>query len=359
MILLNFLFTALTLQAQVTANTQHVNVKADVLLSGLNNPWAVETSPDGRLFITEKNTPAVRIYHNGQLSAPLQGLPSDITVVGQGGLLDIKFHPKHAQNGWVFLSYSVGPQNAAKLRITRFKLVNDKLTQPKILVEGADGFDGAHFGSRFTFDKEGYLFITVGERHQKDLSQDLKKIHGKTLRLKGDGSIPTDNPYADQQGARKEIYSIGHRNSQGMDIHPETGIIFQTEHGPSGIFEVPGGDEVNYLRRKGNFGWPIIHHQQTQDGLISPLLEWTPAIAPAGAAFYTGTQIPEWKNDFFFATLRGRKLFRIRFNNTTVVEKEEIFDNSFGRLRDVTTGPDGNLYLLTHSGGRLVKISKQ
>ncbi len=332
---------------------QSGGTEVKVVLSNLDSPWAVLPSPEGDLWITEKSG-KISIYDAGfELKHTLSGFP-DMVAAGQGGLLDIAFHPRHAENHWVYLAYTVGSPSTRHTRVTRFTWQNQTLTEPKIIVDGPEGSDNAHFGCRLVFDRQGYLYASFGERHQKEKAQRLDSLHGKVVRLHDDGKIPTDNPF----GPTNAIFTYGHRNPQGLDIHPESGVLYVSEHGPSGYDAPPGGDEINVLSAGANYGWPVIHHQMQQTGMRSPLLEYTPALAPSGAHFYTGDKIPAWKNNLFVAMLAGQSLLRVEIKNDgTIGQTEELFKGVYGRLRDVGQHSDGSLLVIT-DGGELLQISK-
>ena len=202
-----------------------------------------------------------------------------------------------------------------------------------------------HAGCRIRFGPDGKLYVTTGDATDRKIAQDLKSLGGKTLRLNPDGSIPADNPFPGSP-----VFSYGHRNSQGIDWDPRTGLQYQTEHGPSGFDGPGGGDEVNLVEKGKNYGWPVVHHRESAEGMVSPLLEYTPAVAPSGASFATGKALPSFQGDFFFANLRGEVLIRVRFDPKDprkVLETEELFRDVYGRLRDVVVGPDGALYVAT------------
>jgi len=218
----------------------------------------------------------------------------------------------------------------------------------KLIFQGFPGSDKPkHFGCRMAFGLDGKLYFTLGERGEGKRAQDLMDLNGKTLRLNEDGTLPSDNPFAGRKDARPEIFSYGNRNSQGMAVKPGTGHIFQTEHGPSWNDAPGGGDEVNIIIAGGNYGWPVVHHRDNREGMIAPLLEYTPAVAPSGAMFYTGDLFPQWKNDFFFATLVGRKLVRVKFHDQEPQEQEFLMEGQFGRLRAVAQGIDGSIFVIT------------
>jgi len=318
-----------------------------VVLEGLESPWAVVPVPDGRLFITERPG-RIRIVQNGRmLPAPLPGVPR-VSYQGQGGLLDMVLHPDFASNRFVYLAYTVDSDAGLMTRIARFKETPEGLKEMKLIFQGFPGSDKPkHFGCRMAFGLDEKLYFTLGERGEGKRAQDLMDLNGKTLRLNADGTLPSDNPFAGRKDARPEIFSYGNRNSQGMAVKPGTGHIFQTEHGPSWNDAPGGGDEVNIIIAGGNYGWPVVHHRDNREGMIAPLLEYTPAVAPSGAMFYTGDLFPQWKNDFFFATLVGRKLVRVKFHDQEPLEQEFLMEGQFGRLRAVAQGIDGSIFVIT------------
>jgi glucose/arabinose dehydrogenase len=321
--------------------------RVDIVTEGLESPWAITSVPDGRMFILERPG-RMRLFKGGQLDSSLiKGVPR-VAYEGQGGLLDMALHPQYERNSLVYLAYTVNTEGGIMTRVARFRDTPRGLTEPKVIFPGVLGSDKAkHFGSRLRFGIDGKLYITLGERGEGGRAQDLMDLNGKTLRLNDDGTIPSDNPFVGRADARSEIFSYGHRNSQGMAIQPGTGLIFQTEHGPSWNDAPGGGDEVNIVEAGKNYGWPVIHHLATKEGMISPLLEYTPAVAPAGAMFYTGHAFPSWKGNLFFTTLVGRSLFRIELDGGNVLGQEVLLRDQYGRLRDVAQGPDGLIYVIT------------
>jgi glucose/arabinose dehydrogenase len=340
-------------QTQNLTENQTQNTIAKVVIEDLENPWAVVTGPDRKIYITQTGG-QIRVYNeNYKFEYEITGLP-DLNEVGQGGLLDIAFHPKFQSNRWIYVAYTTGQGEATHTRISRFELIDQALKNHKILLEGPSGEDdGAHFGCRLVFDSKGQLFATFGDRHHKEKAQDLNFLNGKIVRLNDDGSIPSDNPF----GAKSPVYSYGHRNPQGLAIHPLTKKMFDTEHGPSGYDAPGGGDEVNVVKAGQNYGWPNVHHDLQAPNIISPLKEYTPAVAPSGAVFYDGELFANWKNDFFMATLRGRALHRLRFDQSTdrVVESEVLLQGQYGRLRDVGVSPSGALLVLSEDG-QLIEV---
>lgn len=343
--------------------------RVEVVLEGLESPWAVVSVPDGRLFITERPG-RLRAVQDGRMhTAPVPGVPR-VSYQGQGGLLDMTLHPDYAANRFVYLAYTIDSDAGLMTRISRFKETPEGLKDMKVIFPGFPGSaKPKHFGCRMVFAPDGKLYFTLGERGEGKRAQDLMDLNGKTLRLNDDGTLPQDNPLSVRKDARPEIFSYGNRNSQGMAVQPGTGSIFQTEHGPSWDDAPGGGDEVNIIVAGGNYGWPLVHHREAGHGMISPLVEYTPAVAPAGAMFYTGSLFPQWKNDFFFATLVGRKLVRIKFIGQQPLEQEFLLQEEFGRLRAVAQDMDGSILVLTSDtdaygpgrgqGDRLLRLTPQ
>jgi glucose/arabinose dehydrogenase len=319
-------------------------VRVEVVAKGLEVPWAIAFAPDGRIIFTERPG-RVRVIEKGQLRPqPLATIP-DCVHRGEGGLMGLALHPRFARTRWLYLAY-LYEQQGLKVKVVRYRETGDALVEPKVIIEGIIG-SVVHDGCTLGFGPDGKLYITTGDAAQRELAQRLDRLEGKTLRLNDDGSIPPDNPFVNRANARPEIWSYGHRNAQGMDWQPGTGLMFQTEHGPSGFDAPGGGDEVNIVERGKNYGWPLIHHRQSAVGLESPLLEYTPSVAPAGAAFYKGNRFPQWKGNFFFACLRGERLIRVVLQGRKVVQEEHLLTGEYGRLRAVASGPDGYLYVST------------
>lgn len=340
--------------------------KVETVLEGLQSPWAIQFMPDGSIYITEREGRLRKVVGDILLPDPISGVP-EVAFKGQGGLLDIALHPDYENNKLIYLAYTVEVDGNMMTRVSRFKDTHDGLTEMEIIFPGFSGSRYAkHFGSRIIFGRDAKLYITLGERGEGERAQNLMDLNGKTLRLNEDGSIPEDNPFYGRSDANWEIFSYGNRNSQGMAIHPETGAIYQTEHGPSGNDGRGGGDEVNLIEAGKNYGWNVVSHDQSRAGMEDPLIQFTPANAPSGADFYTGDKFPQWKNNLFFATLVGRGLYRLDINGKVVNEVEVLLKNEYGRLRDVKTGPDGYIYIITsdtdeygpgrRGGDRLIRI---
>lgn len=318
--------------------------RVEVVAEGLEVPWALAWLPDGRMLVTERPG-RLRIMKNGVLSPQPVATLENVVSRGEGGLMDVTCHPKFAQNNLIYLSY-VTSGNPAQVVVVRYKFSETGLTEPKTIISGIAASMN-HAGCRARFGPDGKLYITTGERFQGYRAQDMNDLGGKTLRLNDDGTIPKDNPFVGTAGVRTEIWTLGHRNSQGIAWHPVTGYMFQSEHGPSGSDGPGGGDEVNLVERGKNYGWPTIHHNMKSSGLVSPLVEYTPAIAPGGAAFCTGKMFPEWKGDLFITGLRGECVIRLKIDGTKIASQEKMFEGVYGRIRDIEEGPDGAIYFTT------------
>lgn len=321
--------------------------RVEVLAEGLESPWAVAPLPDGRVLLTERPG-RLRVFRDGRLEPQaLSGVPA-VAYRGQGGLLDLTLHPDYPRTRRLFLAYTAQGAEGMRTQVASFEETESGLRDPRLVFPGAPGGEQPkHFGCRLRFGHDGKLYITLGERGEGRRAQDLLDLNGKTLRLNEDGSIPEDNPFVGRSAARPEIFTYGNRNSQGMAVHPETGWIFQTEHGPSWNDAPGGGDEINLMVAGGNYGWPLVHHRKRREGTIAPLVEYTPALAPAGCTFVRGPAFPEWKGDFLFATLVGRRLVRLKLEGARPVGQEHLLAGRFGRLRDVACGPDGSIYAIT------------
>jgi glucose/arabinose dehydrogenase len=265
-------------------------------------------------------------------------------------LLDVVLHPEFSSNHWVYLSFSAGEGNLST-HLGRGRLQGEALTEFQLLFQAtAAGEGGEHFGGRLLFERGGYLFLGLGDRHQRNRAQDLSDHNGSLIRLRDDGLAPVDNPFLGRADALDEIYTYGHRNIQGLALHPETGELWISEHGPQ------GGDEINLIAAGINYGWPLITYGEEygggkigethREGMEQPIRHWTPAIAPAGAMFYSGDAFPAWKGNLFVGSLVGKKLVRLSLNSNRVVAEESLLAGQGHRIRDVGQGPDGFLYVL-------------
>jgi aldose sugar dehydrogenase len=330
-------------------------------VGGLEHPWGMAFLPDGDLLITERPG-RLRILRDGALDpTPLEGVP-EVYASGQGGLLDVALDPDFSTNRLIYLSYAAEGVGGAGTRVARARLGDGRLEDLQVIFEGLMVEGDHHFGSRLGFDRDGYLFVTLGERGKSKRAQNLDALAGKVVRLHRDGSVPADNPFVGQADAAREIFSYGHRNPQGLAIHPETGRVWTEEHGPL------GGDEVNVARAGVNYGWPVITYGRAysglpvgegseKEGMAQPLHYWVPSISPSGMAFYQGDAFPQWQGDLFVGALSGELLARLELDGERVVEEERLLDGVLGRIRDVRVGPDGYLYLLTdESDGGLYRL---
>jgi glucose/arabinose dehydrogenase len=336
-----------------------VSVEAD----GLKHPWALAFLPDGDILVSEREG-RLRIIRNGRLlPGAVGGLP-EIRMHGQGGLLDLLPHPGFSSNRLLYFSYAADMDGGWTTHVARARFDGSSLKDVEVLFRAEPASrERVHFGSRLAFDARGFLYISVGDRGEMDRPQDLGDLAGKVVRLHDDGSIPADNPFRDTPGARPEIFSYGHRNPQGMAVHPVTGEVWTHEHGPR------GGDEVNILRPGANYGWPIVtlgisymgftigEGLKTQPGMADPLHYWIPSIAPSGMAFSTSDAFSGWKGDLFVGALARRHLVRLRVEKGVVVEEERLLEGLDRRIRDVRVGPAGSLWLLTdHDPGQVLRL---
>jgi glucose/arabinose dehydrogenase len=326
-----------------TSAQSNTNFKIEKVAGGLEVPWSIVWAPDGRMIFTERPG-RVRVIEKGTLNPkPLFVVP-DVEESGESGLMSVALHPQFNNNHFIYLSYAYST-GGVKVRVVRYREAPEGFVDRKVIIEDLPAAQ-FHAGCRIRFGPDGKLYVTTGDATQRALAQKLDSLAGKTLRLNDDGTVPQDNPFVGQQNTRPEIWSVGHRNAQGMDWQPGSNLMFQTEHGPSGFDGPGGGDEVNIVEKGKNYGWPTIHHTQSASGLESPLLEYTPACAPASGAFYRGSIFPQFKGNFFFGCLRGERLIRVTLDGRRVVNQEDLIKN-YGRIRDVAEGPDGYLYFST------------
>ena len=362
--ILGFLLAAFTSVASFTeasADFQIITIAED-----LDQPWGLAFLPDDKMLVTEKSG-QLRLISEGRLDPrPIEGLP-EIYDHGQGGLLDVILHPNYSRNKLIYLSYVGGrPGNTGtEVLRGRLNLVEYRLEEAEVIFKMQPKLNSSHhFGSRLLFDDKGYLFVTLGERGEMEESQSLQTHQGTVVRLNADGSVPDDNPFVGQANALPEIYSYGHRNAQGIAIHPVTRQIWIHEHGPR------GGDEINILKSGANYGWPVITYgidydgsvistKTHQDGMEQPVLNWNPSIAPCGMMFYTGDKFPSWKGNLFVGALVRRHLRRIEFDDEGAVAGQELLlEDRHERIRNVRQGPDGLIYILTDSRNGSVLVLK-
>lgn len=335
----------------VPASKNVPQFKVETAASGLEVVWSIVFTPDERMFFTERPG-RVRIVEKGKLRAAAFFTVPDIELSGESGLMGMALHPDFAENHFVYLAYAY--QNAKKdqtVRVVRYRENGETLVEPKTIIEEIPA-SRYHAGTRLKFGADGKLYITTGDATKQSRAQQLDSINGKTLRLNDDGSVPEDNPFAGNKKARPEIWSYGHRNAQGMDFQPGSGLMFQTEHGPSlidgvSLFKRSGGDEVNIVERGKNYGWAKISHQSKRDGMETPLIEYSPAIAPASGMFYRGELFPELKNNFLFGALKGKAIYRLVLDGRKIVSQDILFKEKYGRIREIAEAPDGSIYFST------------
>ena len=344
-------------------------LEVTTITKGLEHPWSLAFLPDRKgMLVTERPGNLRVVSVDGKLSGPIDGVPK-VWAKGQGGLLDVVLSPDFRQDRTVYLSYAEGggAGDKAGTAVGRGQLSEDLKTlkdfkvvfrqEPKLSV-------GNHFGSRLVFDREGYLFITLGENNDRPTAQDLDKLQGKVVRIYPDGNVPDDNPFVGQAGVRPEIWSYGQRNPQGAALNPWTGVLWENEHGPQ------GGDELNVIERGKNYGWPLATHGinysgqpipeangKTAEGTVGPRNVWEKSPGLSGMAFYDGDRFKAWQHNVFIGALVSQELIRLQFDGDKVVHEERLLGELKARIRDVRQGPDGYLYVLTdEDDGALYKI---
>jgi glucose/arabinose dehydrogenase len=323
--------------AEVITTADGVRFTIGVVARNLEVPWSMAFAPDGRLFVTERPG-RVRII-SGTTLLPQPALTlADVNAEGEGGLLGLALDPGFSANGWIYLVYTARRSGDAPVnRLVRYREVNNTLGEAAVLLDGIPAA-GIHNGSRVRFGPDGKLYMTMGDANEASVAQDLAALNGRIFRLNADGTTPRDNPFA------SPTYSYGHRNPQGIDWHPATGELWETEHGAT------GNDELNRIQAGRNYGWPIIEAGEARPGMEAPVRFYTASIAPSGASFYRGAAFPAFQANLFFAALRGQHLHRVRFdpsNPRRIAAEERLLEGRFGRLRDVVPGPDGALYVST------------
>ncbi|MEA2811902.1 MAG: aldose sugar dehydrogenase [Rhodospirillaceae bacterium] len=340
--------------AQETLKSAKATYRLVTLSRDLEQPWSLAFLPDGRILITERPG-RLRVFANGRLErTPLSGVPK-VHARSQAGLLDVCLHPGFAQNRVLYLSYVTDGPGGAVTTAARAELGDGGLRNVTPIFEALPRRQGnLNLGSRIIFDRAGLMYVTCGDRFQMQQAQDLTDLAGKIVRLKDDGSVPPDNPFVGKAGARPEIFTWGNRNPQGLALHPETGKIWEVEHGPR------GGDELNILKAGANYGWPLVTYGVNYDGsritdkrslpgMEDALRTWVPSISPCGLSFYTADKFPGWKGSLFTGALSNYALFRIELEGERYKSEERLLDGRLPYIRDVRQGPDGLLYLVTHS----------
>jgi glucose/arabinose dehydrogenase len=336
------------------------------VITDLEVPWGIEFLPNGELLISERKGELIRLTKDKE-KLYVRGLPQ-IFAKGQGGLMDLELHPEYKKNGWLYLAYSSPNKEdstIANTAIMRARIKNNKLVNNEIIFKAIpDTKVRRHWGCRMEFDKEGYLYFSVGDRGNRDDNpQSLNNHCGKIHRIHDDGSIPEDNPFVNVPGAMPSIYTYGHRNPQGVCMHPITGQIWTDEHGPK------GGDEINIIEKGKNYGWPVISFGINYDGTLfttdtakvgmeQPVLYWVPSIAPCGMTFVKGDRYPNWKNNILTGSLRFEYLHRVVLDGEKVVHQEKLLED-IGRVRNVEMSSDGFIYVAIEKPGKIVKLIPQ
>jgi glucose/arabinose dehydrogenase len=343
--------------AQPRTSEEH-SFRVTTVATGLENPWGIAFLPDGRMLVTERPGRLQVVSTDGSKQV-VSGTP-EVWVRGQGGMLDVELHPDFAQNQMVYLTWSKPVGEGATTALGRGRLEGNTLTGfEEIFVANAVTTTGAHFGSRIVFDGQGHLFIGIGDRGIMQAAQDPSNHQGTIIRLHDDGRVPADNPFVGRQGFLPEIYAYGIRSPQGMALHPQTGALWENEHGPR------GGDEVNLIEAGRNYGWPaitfginyngnIISDDTARVGMDQPLTYWVPSIAVSGMTFYTGDRFPNWRGNLFVGALAGQHIRRLVVDGTRITHQEVMLDDIRSRVRQIKQGPDGYLYLLTDEGNGAV-----
>ena len=349
---------------KVTKTELH-NYRIETLVDkGLKNPWAIAFLPDGRYLVTEKAGRLRLVGKNGDLDPQeIKGLPH-VVEHGQGGLMEVALHPDYQKNGWVYLGFADGErgEKSCITAVVRGRIKDHEWTDQEWIYRPDPKFRssaGVHFGTRFVFDK-GYLYFPIGERGGMMEAQKLSSPVGKVFRLHDDGRVPKDNPFVKNKDALPGIWSLGHRNPQGLTIDPRDGAIYSTEHGPR------GGDELNLIQPGLNYGWPVITYGMNyngtpmvaiteKEGMEQPLTYWVPSIAACGLDCYTGDKFPKWKYDLFAGGLAQQEVRRIRMKDRKVVSQEIVLKN-IGRVRDVTGAPDGYIYVVLNGPDRIIRM---
>lgn len=337
----------------------------DTVVTGLQSPWGFIQLPDGNYLISDKIGVLYLVDHNKKKTI-IKNIPK-VIAEGQGGLLDVKLHPDFTNNDWLYLSYSKSKEIKGNILSTT-AIVRGKINSNYEFSEIEELFEANpytetthHYGSRICFDKNGYLYFTVGERgKENEFPQNIENDNGKIHRLHDDGRIPKDNPFINVPNNKGSIFSYGHRNPQGLVLNEVTGEIWEHEHGPR------GGDEINIINKGSNYGWPIITYginydgkpisnYSKKEGMEQPLLYWTPSIAPSGMTFVCGDKYPKWKGDLMIGSLRFNYLNRCIIKNNKIIEQEKLLPN-IGRIRNVVMGIDGYLYICVENPGSVYKL---
>jgi len=345
--------------------TEKETFKVETFIDGFDVPWGMAFLPNKNLIVSDRNGSLWLVDYNSKTKTQIIGVP-EVRYKGQGGLLDVQVHPDFIKNNFIYIgftSYLKSKKNKTFTSVTRFKLENNKLIDQKIIYKADDIYYSSttvHYGTRIVFDKEGYLYFSIGDRGKRNQAQLLDYPNGKIHRLHDDGSIPKNNPFIQEKNAIKSIWTYGNRNPQGLAIHPVSSTIFETEHGPK------GGDELNILSSGNNYGWPEITYGKNysgttitkythKKGMEQPVIHWTPSIAVCGIDFYDGELFKNWENNLLVSSLKFENLYRLEIKDNKVTEQEIVY-RAGSRIRDVETGPEGFIYLALEDPGRIVRF---
>jgi len=336
--------------------SERATFRVTTFATGLEHPWGAAFLPDGSLLVTERPGRLRRVTPDGRVSAPIGGVPQ-VDAAGQGGLLDIALAPDFPRSREVFLCHAAAVEGGSLTRLlaARLSVTNDGLSGVRRLLDAtpAQASGRLHFGCRIVFGRDGHLYLSTGERNQRERAQRLDDLAGKIIRLTREGRVPADNPFVGRAGARPEIWSYGHRHPQGLAVNPWTGSLWEAEFGPR------GGDEINIIQRGANYGWPLVSHgreywgprisrETSAPGITDPIHVWVPAVSPSGIAFYDGAAFPGWRSSLFVAALNTPGLVRLSTDGDRVTGEERLL-TGLARMRQVVVGPDGRVYLLTDS----------
>ncbi len=351
-------------QKDTNIETPETSIDYEMVVDGLKIAWGMTFLPDGGMIITEKSG---EIFHFKDGEKQLLTGGPEVYQRGQGGLLDIILHPNYEENGWIYMTYSSaeGDDEGGNTAVMRAKLDGTQFTNKEVLYKATPNTTkGQHFGSRMVFDKDGYLYFSIGDRGARDENpQDITRDGGKIYRINDDGSIPQDNPFVGEPNAKEAIYSYGHRNPQGMILHPETGEVWVNEHGPQ------GGDEINVIKKGANYGWPVVTYgenygggaitdETSKPGMEDPIHYWVPSIAPSGMAYVNTNKYPSLQGNLLVGSLKFQYLEHDVMNGKEVTRREKLLEG-LGRVRDIKEGPDGTIYVSVEGKGIVKLVEKE
>jgi glucose/arabinose dehydrogenase len=345
--------------------TKKETFRVETFIDGFDIPWGMVFLPNQNLIVSDRNGSLWLVDYKEKSKTKISGVPN-VRYKGQGGLLDVEIHPEFINNNYIYIGftdYLNSKKNRTFTSIIRARLKNISLTDQKIIYKADDAFydnSTVHYGTRIVFDDKGFLYFSIGDRGKRNQAQLLDYPNGKIHRLNADGSIPSDNPFFENNNAIKSIWTYGNRNPQGLAIYPSSSILFETEHGPR------GGDELNILSSGKNYGWPEITYGKNysgttitkythKEGMEQPVIHWTPSIAVCGIDFYDGELFNNWKNNLLVSSLKFERLYRLEIDDDKVIDQEIIYEAG-SRIRDVQTGPEGFIYIALEDPGRIVRF---